>query len=764
MDSFLIIKRGIADLIVFRKWLSLSKISTILFRTLLILLYSTTVCAQFEVSPSNSIPVNFGNGTAMRNPWTGGVNAVHISQFDLESTGANDDLFVFDKAGNRVLIFDAIQEDGVRKYNFKPLVFNNFPAARDWALLRDFDCDGKMDFFTYSLLGGSFSAYRNTSNPGGPLQFVPETDMILSLYEFSTNTFTTNIYVSTQDVPAIVDFDGDGDLDILAFSVGGTSLEFHENFSMDNEGSCSLNGFKLRNRCYGQFSEGSENNSIEIGDPCTFNVINPKSGSRHIGSTIFTLDGNGDGLQDIVLGDVTFPNLTYLENSVGNLGMDSVVSASPDFPANIGNLQVSLDNFPVGFHLDLDGDGARDLLVTTNNVSFSKNTESIWHYKNTGLEELPYFEFVQQDFLQDQMIDLGDYSSVAFFDYNSDGLKDMVVSSRGAYLGAEAYKPVLALFTNIGTSANPHFQETDSDWLSIFNLGVGTSPHCSFGDLDNDGDIDMIVGDLSGKLHHFTNTAGPGNTAVFELTGFLTSNSQDIDVGQQSTPQIYDLDGDEMLDLIVGERVGNLNYYRNTGTPGNFQFTLISENLGGVNTTEPEFFIGSSAPHLYVHEGQTYLLSGTEPGRLYLYNNIDGNENGTYTLISTEAFGVQAGGRSRPWIIDIDNDGATDIFSGSVGGGVLFYEGNGPFRTGENENLKKQLLVHPNPANDELYIQLSTAMEHFAHYNIMDVQGRVVLSGMLADGRIEVGMLGAGLYVLEVNSEGRVARTKWIKE
>ncbi len=755
---------GITGLGCIYKVISLSKNCFILFRLLVILLISASASAQFVVSPSNFIPVNHGNATQMRNPWTGGINAVHVSTFDINSSGNNQDLFIFDKAGNRILVFEAVMENGLRKFNFKPAMDASFPIARDWALMRDFDCNGQKDFFTYSTLGGSFSAYRNISSIGGPLQFELETDMILSLYEFTSSSFTSNIYVSTQDVPAIVDFDGDGDLDILTFSVGGTSLEFHENFSTDESGNCSLQSFKLRNRCYGQFSEASENNSIVLGNPCSFNVVNPKSGERHIGSTIFTLDGNSDGLQDVVLGDVTFGNLTFLENSHGVLGMDSMVSVSPNFPANIGNLAVDIDNFPAAFYEDVSGDGVKDLLATTNNNSFSENKQSVWYYKNTGTDNSPNFEFIQKDFLQDEMIDLGEYTSVAFFDYNGDGLDDMVIGSRGEFLGLELYKPVLALYVNIGTANEPYFQETDTDWLQIQLLDIGTYPHCTFGDLDGDGDTDLIVGDLSGRLNLFTNTAGLGNTANLELSGFVQADALTVDVGQQSTPQLFDLDGDGLLDLIVGERLGNLNFYKNIGSAQNPVFTLINENLGGVNTTEPEFFIGSSAPHFYTFAGQTYLLSGAESGRVFLYGNIEGNTSGTFELVSSEAFSVRAGNRSRPWVTDLNNDGVPDIFTGCIGGGVLYYEGQYIISASGNGVRNTKLKVYPNPADDDLLIQWLGLTAKTASYKIYDLGGRIVSQGAAHGTQINVAHLNSGVYILEIIEANYSGKCLWVKK
>ncbi len=747
------------------------------FRLLLLLtLIPQAFYAQMVVSPSSDIPVFMQNQSQIRNPWTGGMNAAQISMIDADYDGNENDIFLFDKTGNRVLIFTGEMEGGERMYNFRPELSRNFPALKSWALMRDYDCDGKRDIFTYSTLGGAFAVYRNTGTAETGISFELVNQSVQSYYAFNTTQFGTNIYVSSQDVPAIFDFDGDGDLDILNFSVNGTMVELHLNFSIENTGSCGLDNFELKNKCYGRFVEGSENNGI-ITDPalvdaaCSFNVVNPKAndteakGARHVGSTILAFDANQDGLVEIILGDVSYTNLTYLENNDRPAPLvDSVGYISTDFPADFGAPAVDIDNFPAGFYEDINGDGIRDLIVGVNNLDGAANKKSIWYYVNNGADNLPNFEFIQTDFLQDQTIDYGEASAPAFFDYNGDGLMDMVIGSRGEFIDMGNYKPTLALYINTGTASSPAFTLQDPDWLSVSTLNIGQYITPTFGDIDADGDIDLIVGCASGELYLFENTAGAGNTASFFLSGNVLAGSEILDVGQNSAPQLFDLNQDGKLDLIIGERNGNLNYYQNTGTSVNAQFTFIADTLGGVSSVEPNYFVGNSSPHFYTFIGETYLAVGGEAGRIHVYNGIADNLTGDFNLVSLHAFEVNTGLLSKPYILDVNTDGIPDLFLGSIGGGVSLFMGD--YLLGLTDTKKKNSLlkIYPNPANDKIRVDLVDKEDSNLSYNLYSLSGMLTQRGIVQNGIIDISRLATGMFILEIDSSGIIYRGKVVKE
>ena len=742
---------------------------------LLTLILPQAFLAQMVVTPIVDIPVYRENLSEIQNPWTGGINAAELSVFDADYDGEADDLFIFDKAGDRILIFTGEMDGNERIYTFRPELARNFPDLKSWALLRDFDCDGNDDIFTYGV--GSFAVYRNTGNSADGISFEFHTEAVLSEYNFTSNIFTTNIYVSSQDIPAIFDFEGDGDLDILTFSVNGTMVELHLNYSVENTGNCGLDEFKLKNRCYGRFVEGSESNGINqdpevVSSTCTFNVVNPKSnkqggnpkGSRHIGSTILAFDANQDVVPEIILGDVTYTNMTYLENNDRPEPLvDSIGFITADFPANLGGEAVNIDNFPAGFYEDINGDGIRDLIVGVNNPSSSANKESVWYYKNNGEDDLPDFELIQHDFLQDQTIDYGEGSAPALFDYNGDGLMDLVIGSRGIYLGLGNYKPALALYQNTGTASSPEFTVVDEDWLSVSTLDLGQYPNPTFGDIDGDGDFDMLLGSANGEVYLFTNSAGAGNTVNLNLTGNIMAEGETLDAGQNSAPQLFDLNQNGKLDLIVGERNGNLNYYENNGSITEYSFSLITDTLGGLTSIEPNYFIGNSAPDFYRFDGETYLALGGEAGKIHLYTGIDNNLSGDFELISLTAFNIDAGKTSSPFISDINNDNLPDILCGGIGGGVNLFLGDYLVGLNETDTKKALLKIYPNPAQNSIRVDFPDSETGTFNYTLYSISGKSVLKGATSDNTIDISGISRGMFILEVNRSGLIYRTKVLK-
>lgn len=749
------------------------------FRILLpLLFFPFVVHAQMVVTPIVDVPVYRQNQSEIRSPWTGGINAAQISMFDSNYDGNETDIFLFDKAGNRILIFTGEMENGELAYTYRPELAKKFPNLKAWALLRDFDCDGKRDIFTYSPSGGSFAVYRNTGSAETGISFELVTEAVLTYYNFSpTNQYETNIYVSSLDMPAIFDFDGDGDLDILTYNVNGTMVELHINYSVENTGNCGLGDYELKNICYGRFLEGINDNQI-IQDPeiidamCNYNVVDPRftdpdathRGLRHAGSTVLAFDGNQDGLPDIVLGDVTYTNLSYLENnSRPEPLVDSVGTIVTNFPANFGAPEVDMFDFLASFYEDVSGDGVRDLLVSVNNPYASSNKKSVWYYKNVGEDDLPQFELIQKDFLQAETIDYGEGSAPAFFDYNGNGILDMVIGSRGEFIEFGVFKPTLALYENTGTTNAPEFTLVDADWMNISTLNIGQYITPTFGDIDGDGDMDLMAGCASGEVFLFTNTAGAGNTAEYTLTGKVMSGGEAIDVGLTSTPQLYDLNQDGKLDLIIGARNGNLTYYQNTGTQTQSEFTFITDNLGGVSSVEPGYFVGNSSPFFYRFEDETYLVVGSESGRIHLYNGIDDNLDGEFSLIDLNAFRVDVGLLSRPIVYDINNDGLPDLICGGVGGGINLFLGEW-LVSAENRSPTSELVkVYPNPSSDVVRFELPGMSGSTFSYRIYSLSGKAVQDGSLRNPEINVGSLSNGMYIIAVVQNDKVYRGKFVK-
>jgi len=736
--------------------------------------------AQLTFEWSDEIAV-IKNGEPLNNSWAGGINAAQASALDVNQDGL-DDVFVFDRSGNKIMIFINNGSDDPNSFEYTFEYNHLFPFLRNWVLLRDYNCDGKNDIFTYGI--GGFKLFKNTSTPQDGLQFELIDSNVQSLYNFGVNPYYSNIFITSQDLPAIDDLDDDGDLDIIVFSVNGSLVEYHQNFSVESYGVCDSIRYELRNRCYGYFNENVLNNSITLHTdmayhesicPPGYNVLNPTpiigepdgrpeqqlGGPRHAGSTIFTLDLNQQLPKEIILGDLTHQNLVALINSETSSGKDSIVAVDESFPANHGNtLATNIEIFPAGFYLDLNNDGKKDLVAAPNNEWASINTNSLWYYRNTGQNNLPNFVFEQFDLFQGGMIDVGEGCTPIFVDINQDGLTDLLIGNKGYFISPGVYRSQLAYFQNTGTANNPEFTPITDDYLGLGDLGLAQGLHATFGDLDGDSDLDMLVGDSSGRIYRFNNSAGEGNQLVLQIAVqpiVKDIDNNDVDPGQFSTPQLFDIDRDGLLDLLIGERNGNINYYRNAGTAQIPAYELVKDTIGDVVTTEGFSTTGYSIMQFFELNDEYYLVTGTESGKIRLYNNIDDNLDGAFTLIDDMIMDYQNGIRSSVALIDINNDGLVDLFTGNYGGGMHFFEGSSPTTSLTEIKSYDNFSLYPNPAITEFKIKVAGGNNiELIDITIQNNLGQVVkkISSQRRDSSINIENLTSGIYLVFINSNG----------
>jgi hypothetical protein len=700
------------------------------------------------------------SGDTLKNPWAGGLNFCQFSQIDLNQDGIKD-LFVFDRSGNRISTFINHGTPNTVDYTYAPQYIGNFPPLHDWALLQDYNCDGKEDIFSYSDVAGGIKVYKNISTTSTGLQFQLVTPLIYSTYY---NPPANNLYVSQVDIPALVDMDDDGDLDILTFWVLGTYVEYHKNLSMETYGTCDSLKFQMKNQCWGYFSENASNNSVNINDSCGSNVPNPQrkaftnelTKERHTGSTLLSFDTNCDGTKELLLGDVSFSNMVMLYNDgtpvANHIGLQDYNYPSYDTPINV-------TLFPAAFYLDVNNDGEKDLIVSPNAQNVSENFTSVHYYKDVAAGCQATFSFVKNDLLQDEMIETGEGAYPAWFDYDNDGLKDLFIGNY-AYYAPGPDQSMVSLYRNTGTAASPKFDLVTRDYANLNSLGLlAMAP--SFGDLDNDGDKDMIIGDYNGHVHYFENIAPSGNTANFVLsqanmTSVTTGHA--IDVGSFATPQIIDVDRDGKNDLLIGARSGKLAWYRNTSATSPV-FDSITHFFGGVNVTKVNSSTGYSVPMLYDRNGTYNMLVGTESGYLYRYTNIENNLNGTFTKADTTYKNLREGLRTAPAITYLNNDTLPDLVIGNYAGGVSLFMGD--IVSGIYDDRKELAFaqLYPNPAADNINIAISSPNAYNAQVIIYSVLGQELKRTTIitnSSSSVDIAGLPAGVYYCRIivhNSE-----------
>ncbi len=97
----------------------------------------------------------------------------------------------------------------------------------------------------------------------------------------------------------------------------------------------------------------------------------------------------------------------------------------------------------------------------------------------------------------------------------------------------------------------------------IATTGSASTVHPT--DWDGDGDCDLVVGDIGGKVHLVLNE-GTAKSYVFGKGQPLEAGGKPVAVGGRAGPRVADWDGDGDLDLLVGAEDGSVSLFRNTGS------------------------------------------------------------------------------------------------------------------------------------------------------------------------------------------------------
>ncbi len=701
-------------------------------------IFTTYSFAQISVNRDTSVDV-YESNTKYKSPWVGGMNSVQFNEIDLNLDGVND-LITFDRSGNKLNTF--IKKNN--KYIFAPKFRKNFPKIKDWCLTADYNCDGKLDLFTYST--GGIAVYLNVSSTD--LEFSLETSLLLSNYGSSN----LNIFVSPVDIPAITDVDYDGDLDILTFSILGGFIEYHRNLSIEQNGNCDSLIFNFEDACWGDCYEGLNSYVLNCTNCQCAPLTNQNFKQPHAGSTILAIDIDNDNDKDLILGDILYNNLNLLINGGSNQNA-LITSVDSIFPKNyLSTSQVDLPMFPAAFYIDVNNDNIKDLVVSPNSTTLSgtENKQSSWLYINSGTNTQLDLSLSTKDFLQSEMIDLGDGSYPSFFDYNLDGLMDLVVGNYGYHNTGNDPTSSLALFENIGTNSNPSFNLVDRNWqnISSINLNINLvkpalNLYPCFGDLDGDNDKDMIIGDADGKLHFFEND---GNVpANFSL---LSPNFFQIDIGSFATPFIYDVNKDGLNDLIVGEQIGTINYFPNRGTFNSAIFDTIIENFGNVDIEDSVISTGYSSPKIIDINSERYLVSGSFSGNLYAFeiNSIDSS----FAPIDIGLNNLWDGSITAVDFTDLNNDFKLDVIVGNKSGGLTYYNSDS-LLTNTNNLLNNELILYPNPTKNNITI-VSNLSGNVELYN---THGKLILKKTKSSDKLRISLknISNGIYYLKFNNK-----------
>jgi hypothetical protein len=439
------------------------------------------------------------------------------------------------------------------------------------------------------------------------------------------------------------------------------------------------------------------------------------------------IDGDGDldyffgassGFLDFYrnVGTATSPNFVFVTDVY-----DSVLA----FPRP-GRISTNpLHGFSTLTFADIDHDGDSDLFYGD---IFNDN---IYYFRNLGTRFQSSLTYQTQRYLSEPTLG---FNHVTLADLTGDGLVEMVIGVANA-----ADIDNLMLWGNVGTWGNPLFIPIDSGMIHCIDFGSSTVP--AFGDLDGDGDQDLLVGAEEGHVHYFRNVGSAAAPSFILESDSLAGISALLN----SAPSLVDWDNDGDLDLLLGTTNGKIEYWRNDGSATQFLPTRVSSQLAGIKVDQlatpypadlnddglVDLVVGEwdfnghanvllyrntgtlTVPNLALQtttllksvpraftlpcvvdwdgDGRKDIVLGTDSVGLVLYRNLSapGTFPDSNTMVRQDEVlpGSEDGKRLAMTGVDIDNDGDRDYFIGEEEGGLNFYRTTGSCCVGSRGNV-----------------------------------------------------------------------------
>ena len=142
----------------------------------------------------------------------------------------------------------------------------------------------------------------------------------------------------------------------------------------------------------------------------------------------------------------------------------------------------------------------------------------------------------------------------------------------------------LYYFENVGNATSPSYEAVTGTASPFDGIDVGSYSAPALADLDDDGDLDLVVGEKYGDLYYYENVGSATSPSYEARTGSANPFDGFYYVYDSEHPALADLDGDGDLDLVVGEYDdvyyddGVLNYYENVGSAASPSYVSSSAN------------------------------------------------------------------------------------------------------------------------------------------------------------------------------------------
>jgi hypothetical protein len=687
-----------------------------------------------------------------------------------------------------------------------PLVYGKYPAVFD------VDADGDVDILTTQ--GNDYIVwYKNVGTSSEP-------DFIKVPDDDNPFQFPDYMHIETQNIKALADIDGDGDLDLFTdrndysfFTNSGTAENpvfepadnpvggvLYENL-VDIDGDGDLDMVDAKTSSYYNYysKEYADSAYIKViinagtpefpimatNMPFYLPVANEPQGEQINISGNVPLDFDKDGDIDFLVSSTGYSDAEdkyYIQYRVilneGSLQYPFFSYLEADYPFK--DFLFYIDEYYYDentvFPVDLDNDGDLDFLV-------SKNEIELAFYRNNKLTLL--IDNSIEDF-QGYLLNPTYNISPVFLDYDGDGDYDMYTAFEEENIPGTYYENTGDRFNPQFTPSEDYFPFLQTDDVYYFTL--------LFVDIDNDSDLDCFA--VNEEYYSTLNWNFYKNIGTLQSPDYILDNYNNPLPGIEeifTLPSFADLDSDGDKDMILiitdfeaYDYWSHISYYKNTIGPEGITFT---ENIGSKNPfndievddaidvnpfvaadldmdgDNDVFFVKEGDYYYYDNNSIVFLHNiGTPSSPLF---KIDEEENPFKDL--------KIGDLSGFCLVDLDGDGDKDLFCTSFDNQILNYYINTDPRansSGDKQIIPKNssLKVFPNPASDNCILNIQGPVTGLCELKVLDIYGRVMktesfekLNGQVQH-QLEISSLVQGIYLIEVTQGDQRYLTRLIVE